>query len=59
MVEKQMAIINQQTLVTTLDLQLYAIARQVQLQNWCGLGHHVFRLGGFLHHTAVLENLLE
>ena len=54
-----MEIINQQTLVATLDLQLYATARQVQLQIWGGLGHHVFPLSGFLHHTAVLENPLE
>lgn len=47
MVEKQMSLIGQQTPVTTLDLQLYAIAQEIRLRNWNELGHHVIRLGGF------------
>ena len=38
---------NQQTPVTTLDLQLYAIAQNIRLRNWDELGPHVIRHGGF------------
>ena len=47
LIEKQMQLINQQTPVTTFDLQLYAIAKEIRLRNWDELGHHVIRLGGF------------
>ena len=40
-----MQLINQQTPVTTFDLQLYAIAQEIRLRNWDELGHHVIRLG--------------
>ena len=42
-----MQLINQQTPVTTFDLQLYAIAQEIRSRNWNELGHHVIRLGGF------------
>ena len=45
--EKQMTFNYQQTPVTTLDLQLYAIAQHIRLRNWDELGHHVIRHGGF------------
>ena len=42
-----MRIINQKVPVTTIGLQLYAIAQQIRIWNWDELGHHVIRLDGF------------